>query len=181
VTPWFPVKRSTRAFQEISIRTLERHRAEAVAGPATALRYLAEQALADGAALPSLKYGVIALAGIGHPPLSAEDRDLLWSAFHVPVFEQFRGLRGELLASECHAHQGMHVHTGEAVFEGADGGLRELLLTSPRDGNHAPLKLATGLEAAIDDSPCACGETSPRLVGLQCKSVPLARGAAACA
>ena len=42
-------------------------------------------------------------------PLSAEQRDRLWELFGVPVFEQLRTPDGELMASECEAHDGLHL------------------------------------------------------------------------
>jgi hypothetical protein len=68
-------------------------------------------------------------------PLGAEGRERLWRTFRVPVFEQLIGPRGVLLATECIAHDGMHIESPH--FR--------------RDGN-------------IDGSPCGCGRTTPRLL-----------------
>jgi len=67
--------------------------------------------------------------------LTDADRDWLWSAFRVPVFEQIIGESGELLATECEAHNGMHVQSPN-------------LRSDPGD---------------LDLTPCACGRDSPRL------------------
>ena len=45
------------------------------------------------------------------------DRKLFWGAFGVPVFEQYLGLRNELLAAECDAHCGLHVVWGCDDFD----------------------------------------------------------------
>ena len=64
------------------------------------------------------------------------DRDRLWRAFGVPVFEQIVDANSSLLAAECEAHDGLHI-------EGR----------SWMAGDHE-----------IDRTPCPCGKQSPRLV-----------------
>ena len=68
-------------------------------------------------------------------PLRAADREWLWREFRVPVFEQVIGPRGELLATECEAHDGMHI-------------------VSP----------SMRLSGYVDAAPCACGLKTPRLL-----------------
>ena len=79
---------------------------------------------------------VIVLARPGEALLATEDRDRLWRGFRVPVFEQIIGWGGELLASECEAHDGLHLESEE--FDASAYGL--------------------------DRTPCACGQKSPRLI-----------------
>lgn len=64
-----------------------------------------------GTPIPSLRNAVIALVGPGEPRLTEEDRERLWRAFHVPVFEQRIGRSGGLLAWECEAHDGLHIES----------------------------------------------------------------------
>jgi hypothetical protein len=71
--------------------------------------------------------------------LAPVDREALWRAFHVPVFEQIIGARGQLLAAECEAHDGVHIR-----MEG---------VTAPG--------------FALDESPCACGLKTSRLASVQ--------------
>ena len=66
------------------------------------------------------------------------DRERLWSRFGVPLFEQIIADDCTLLAAECEAHHGLH------IFAGLDRAM------------------ASG---AIDESPCACGQASPRWTG----------------
>lgn len=61
--------------------------------------------------IPSLTHAVIVLTGPGGRRLIEQEREQLWRAFHVPVFEQVIGPRGELLAAECEAHDGLHVES----------------------------------------------------------------------
>ncbi|MBZ5608847.1 MAG: hypothetical protein LAP38_11345 [Acidobacteriia bacterium] len=63
-----------------------------------------------------LEHSVIVFTYEGQPGLSYDDRELLWRAFGVPVFEQRLGPKNELLAMECEAHSGLHVVHG---FSGA--------------------------------------------------------------
>ena len=85
--------------------------------------------------LPSLTHAVIVLWRPGQERLGEADRDRLWDVFRVPVFEQVIGKSGELLASECEAHDGLH-------------------LRSPR----VPLE-----NEYVDASPCPCGQKTSRI------------------
>jgi len=87
--------------------------------------------------IPSLSNAVIALVRPAERSLSEEDREHLWRAFRVPVFEQRIDDSGCLLASECEAHDGLHV---------ASPGV------SARSGE------------ILQTDPCGCGRTTPRLV-----------------
>ena len=89
---------------------------------------------------PSLSHAVIALTRLGEPRLSEAGRDRFWAAFRVPVFEQIIGERGELLAAECEAHDGLHIESEKP----------------PPDKMPDKMK--------VDASPCACGRKTPRLV-----------------
>jgi hypothetical protein len=106
----------------------------------------APQAIA--ATLPQLE----ALAGVVHlthavivfrkdcePRLKPDERERLWRAFRVPVFEQVIAPDGAVLAAECEAHSGLHIE-------------------SP--------KLAVG-DHEVDRSACGCGRTTPRLIDVE--------------
>ncbi|MBM3813306.1 MAG: hypothetical protein FJW20_16905 [Acidimicrobiia bacterium] len=156
IDPWFHLKPG------IPIATgaaAEFDAADCIAGPLEPLRNLARNGR-----LP-LRHSVIVFTGIGRLAARPADRDLLWRAFEVPLYQQLRGFQGELLAAECERHQGLHI-LPDAVVE-----LRgeELLLTSLRNFRHPVLRLASGLTGRIDHEPCACGRKSPRIVGLKNK------------
>ncbi len=55
-----------------------------------------------------LQHSIVVLTYEGEAGLSNDDRDLFWSAFGVPVFEQYLSAKNELLATECDAHAGLH-------------------------------------------------------------------------
>ena len=71
----------------------------------------------------------------GEAQLTGEERERLWRAFRVPIFEQIIGPRGKLLAAECEAHDGLHIETSGLRWEGYR------------------------LEQAV----CACGRKTPRI------------------
>ena len=58
---------------------------------------------------PPISHALVAFRYQGDSPLKHEDRERLWRAFGVPVFEQYLDNRNELLATECIAHAGLHV------------------------------------------------------------------------
>jgi hypothetical protein len=109
-------------------------------------------------------YGVVAFTGISHQAIEAADRDLLWAAWRVPVFEQFRGFQGELLAAECEAFEGLHFDPELAVWEERGSESRELVVTSLLNLRHPAWRLATGRGGRVEHAACACGSTLPRIV-----------------
>ena len=68
--------------------------------------------------------------------ISARDRERLWRAFRVPLYEQIVGEHGTLLAAECEAHSGLHIESKRFMV-----------------GDHE-----------TDRRPCGCGKASPRVV-----------------
>jgi hypothetical protein len=88
------------------------------------------------AGVVSVTHSIIVFRDEEEPRLTQGERDRLWQAFRVPVFEQMIGEDGTLLAGECEAHNGLHIESSR--FSAGD---RE-----------------------IDATPCGCGRTEPRLV-----------------
>src|SRR5713101_3157805 len=91
--------------------------------------------------IPPLSHAVIALTRPSELRLADADRDRLWAAFRVPVFEQIIGEGGELLATECEAHEGLHIESAKL-----------------------PLDKMIPDKMTIDASLCACRRTTLRLV-----------------
>ncbi len=89
--------------------------------------------------IPPLSHALIALTRPAEARLTEADRDRFWAAFRVPVFEQIIGERGELLAAECEAHDGLHIESARLALD----------------------------EMTVDVSPCACGRKTPRLVAAE--------------
>lgn len=59
-----------------------------------------------------MKHAIIVFSPDFDSCLTKRERDKLWLAFGVPVFEQVLGPGNELLASECEAHDGLHLISG---------------------------------------------------------------------
>jgi len=85
--------------------------------------------------IPALTHALIVLARPGDALVTGLQREKLWTAFHVPVFQQIVNGRGLLLASECEAHDGLHIESAHVVAIGAP----------------------------LDRTTCGCGRTTPRL------------------
>jgi hypothetical protein len=101
----------------------------AVAGTFEQLRELARSGVS------SLTHSVIVLWRAGEPRLSEADRDALWNAFRVPVFEQVIGKSGKRLAAECEAHDGLHIESPVLPTE----------------------------NECVEYTPCPCGRKTPRI------------------
>jgi hypothetical protein len=111
-------------------------------------------------ALPHLCEAVIVIQGLEEGILFPGERDMLWRTLGVPVFEQWVGLDGELLAWECGLHQGLHFQQDRAELEQIRG---ELVLTSWYGLCSPAPRLATGWTAEIDTRCCRCGDPNPLL------------------
>ncbi len=131
-----------------------------------ALRRICALVEARALALPNLCEAVIVLQGLEEGLLYAGERDMLWRCLGVPVFEQWLGLDGELLAWECGVHQGLHFRANRAELEEIDG---ELVLTSWFGLRTPILRVATGFSAIADHRICACGDEQPVLLNLSMK------------
>jgi hypothetical protein len=96
-------------------------------------------ALAGDQDPPALTHSLVVLQRAGETLLATADRERLWRAFHVPVFAQIVGERGELLAAECEAHDGLHIETPDLVWTGY----------------------------TLETDLCACGRKTPRLAPVE--------------
>jgi phenylacetate-coenzyme A ligase PaaK-like adenylate-forming protein len=177
VLPWFRLASPVRTLMHASVEEVAQSRPAVLAGSVGALRTVAA-AVADGAVkIESLEFGVIAFTGLGRPGLTAADRDLFWTAFGVPVFEQFRGFQGELLAYECEGHEALHWNADTAHWERATDGT--LVLTSLANLRYPALRLATGVPMEVVEGMCACGRNAARAVLRLPAEAGLGRGRAA--
>ena len=161
VAPWFDARHGP-VFSSFSDPELAAWSPDVIAAPLEALLELAEAVLHGGAEGPEAQIGLAPLTGVGRPPIHPAQRNLLWLALRMPVFEQFRGPAGELLAWECEAHTGLHVVSGRAEFSLRRGD-PEIRLRLGRDSLYVP----TGIAGRIETEPCACGRPGPRLCDLR--------------
>jgi len=105
LTPGFRESRQVRIFLDGWTRRARRFDPSSIAGPLEQLQSLARDAWQIERAVVVFTYG-------GGSGISTRDRDSLWKAFGVPVFEQYLSPRTRLLAAECDAHSGLHVVSG---------------------------------------------------------------------
>jgi hypothetical protein len=132
LAPGFHSTRNMRVFPLGWDQRARRFHPQSVAAPPAELRRLADQGL-------HLESAVIVLTHPGEEELTAEDRDMFWCVFGVPVYEQYLDHKNRLLAMECDAHSGLHVLRGGEI----DQEWREHL--------------------RLEREACACGDRSPRV------------------
>jgi len=102
LAPGFKGSKLVKVFDSGWTEDVERFAPASIAGPVEELRRVAELGF-------ELRHSVIVLTGSNRQGLSDDDRQFLWESFGVPVFEQQIGPDNELLATECDAHEGLHV------------------------------------------------------------------------
>jgi len=155
---------SVRVFNPGWIDQVRQFRPEALAGPVAVLMQLAEAARDTGGAIPTVTRAIVAFTGLEHGALTEAGRDTLWQVFQVPVFEQYFGADGSLLAWECEAHEGLHTVEDNAIIEQSPDS--ELILTSLTDHRHPTIRLVTRLAARLQSGACECGQPGPRLISV---------------
>ncbi len=165
--PGYAETGETRCISPDDGETVGHFAPESLAGPIDELLHLARLIRRGRLALNSIRHSLVVFRPIASGLLSETDRSALWHAFHVPVFEQLRGPAGELIASECDAHLGLHLCPRDAILE-VDPSRRspELLFTSLAALASPVMRLATGWSPRIGRDPCACGSGLPRLLDL---------------
>jgi len=138
---------------DAAIKALREDAPEAIVATLSNAIQLADARLSDPSRLSAPSFGLIVLTDVAGPGFGERHRDLLWRAFHAPVFEQLRNWDGDVIARECEAHDGLHLLSGIDVRleEG------ELWVDNRR----------TNIEAAMVSDPCECGAETIRLHGLR--------------
>jgi hypothetical protein len=130
----------------------------AVAGTLDQLRALV------GLPIPSLTHALIVLlrpdraSNWAQYALTQSERDWFWRVFGLPVFEQVIGKRGRLLATECEAHNGMHVRT-KRCYSATKTGSGELMICRSEEIGSSRIERTTKLVVAL----CPCGRETPRI------------------
>jgi hypothetical protein len=157
------VPRGVTVIQENMLGRLHLGGTRLIAATPPVLRRLCAAVEARALALPNLCEAVVVLGSVEDGFLFPGEREMLWQVLGVPVFEQWVGLDGELLAWECRAHQGLHFNGSRAELEEVN---HELVVTS-WFGLRTPVpRLATGLVGEADTRVCRCGDERPLLRGL---------------
>ena len=105
LAPGFRETRLARVFPEGWNERAKRFDPASIAGPLEQLMSLA----CDGW---PLEQALVVFTYAGVHAISPRDRESLWQAFGVPIFEQYLSSKNKLLATECDAHSGLHVVSG---------------------------------------------------------------------
>jgi hypothetical protein len=164
---------SARTFSVDDVAALSRFRPQTFAATLETLRRL----LAPGGLPAGVRSGLdsplIVLSDLSSGFLSAEERDWLWTETGLPLFEQWRGFGGELLAWECEARDGFHFDPREVRIEtsGPEPG-DPLMLTTLTGADCRFHRLPTGYTGHLDTRTCACGSSLPRAVQLAAIGLP---------
>ncbi len=156
----FRADRNMREFGAADIAWLRSYAPEALVAPLDVALSLADRKRRGLIDLPSLKTAIVTLTSFETSPLADSDRDVLWRAFGVPVFEQMRGWDGAIIARECEIHDGLHIDESAAILEIHQN---ELLATQLAATGEPILRARTGLTGWIVTGLCECGADSPRL------------------
>lgn len=130
----------------------------------SAMLMLHELAAAQG--LESVHIPAIAFTG---ETLLEDERAALMDWFGGVVFGQYGSGEHHVSAGECEALAGYHIHPEFSVTELASTPAgRQVVSTSLLNDVMPLIRYQIGdLAEGIDETPCACGRTWPRLTGLQ--------------
>ena len=143
--PNFHIAANMRTFDTGDTGGLIDYAPDALAAPLATALCLADQKLRGLLDLPSLKFAIVVFSSLDPNDggtLAALNRDLLWKAFGLPVFEQLRGWNGKVIARECEVHNGLHLDASSQAAEWE------------------------GLSAVVEKAQCECGMETPRLCHL---------------
>lgn len=162
-----------REFTPDDLNWLQSYAPEALVAPLDLALSLADRRRRGRFDLPSLKTAIVVLTSFESTPLADHQRDLLWKAFGVPIFEQLRGWDGAVLARECEVHDGLHIDDTTAIFQLHE---QELLVTELGTAGEPIIRTRTGFTGEIATGLCECGAETPRLrqVSMVCSRAALA-------
>jgi phenylacetate-coenzyme A ligase PaaK-like adenylate-forming protein len=117
----------------------------------------------------------------GAEPLLPGDREVVEQAFGPAVFDTYGNREVMLIASECEAHQGLHVQAEHLVVElvvrdeatgatraAAPGEVGEIVLTDLHNFAMPFIRYVNGdLATAADGTACPCGRGLPRIASVE--------------
>lgn len=97
--------------------------------------------------------------------LTQEARALIESTFDAKVFNRYGSREFAVIASECDAHQGLHVNAENLLVEslGQAGEPGELVVTDLKNFAMPMIRYRTMDVGIVHERPCTCGRTLPLL------------------
>lgn len=130
-----------------------------IRGYATSLHYVARY-IENHAIRVHKPRAVISSTEVLHPRM----RDTIERVFGCRVFDSYGCREVSQIATECDAHNGLHI-VFENQYVELDG--QDILVTNLNNFVMPFIRYRVGdLASAIDASPCTCGRMSPRIVSL---------------
>jgi len=117
----------------------------------------------------------------GAETLFDHQREMIQEVFGCPVFETYGSREFMLMAAECPAHQGMHVSAENLMMEiladgrpAEPGELGEVVVTDLHNFAQPFIRYRVGDTSAwLDQGPCACGRSLPRITKVEGKVVDM--------
>ena len=105
----------------------------------------------------------------GAERLLPHQRELIEQGLGCPAFETYGSREFMLMASECPAHQGLHVSAENLILEvdAPRGQVGELLVTDLHNYAQPFIRYRGGDLASWLPGPCPCGRSLPRLAGVE--------------
>lgn len=105
--------------------------------------------------------------------LHAHERRVIEEVFACPVFDRYGCEEVSLIASECEAHEGLHINSDSLYVEVVDeqGPVRagcpgKVLLTDLTNRAMPIIRYEVGDVGILSDSACSCGRTYPLLTSV---------------
>lgn len=153
---------------ELQVVVLARLQVQGYVGTPSFLKLLAEKAEEVG--LDARRDLRLEVAFCGAEPLSEALREELEGRLGMLVRQAYGTADTGLLAHECPAAEGMHI-LDEAIVEVLDPDTEKPLppgevghvVASVLDRTKPVIRFGTGDLSTLDDTPCPCGRTAPRL------------------
>ncbi|MFN0185334.1 MAG: phenylacetate--CoA ligase family protein [Aquabacterium sp.] len=148
------------------IDAIERYRPDAVVGYVAPLMLVASRLLERGRALRGIRCVLT-----GAEALLAPERAAISRAFGCEVFETYGSREVMLMATECEAHDGLHIQADQLLLETVDaqgrpvaaGDSGDLAVTDLHNDGMPMVRYLNGDRGTLALGPCRCGRGLPRL------------------
>lgn len=110
-------------------------------------------------------------------PVYDFQREKLLATYAEEVYERYGSRESGMAALECPARKGMHYFTESVCFEAVSRGPevpgKSLVVTDLVNYGMPIIRYQMGDFGEIDDTPCSCGRSTPRITGIQGRELDL--------
>ncbi len=96
--------------------------------------------------------------------LFPEYRKMIEEVFQAPLFNQYGCGECNSIAFECKEHNGMHISVEHCILESDEN--NNFIVTNLDNYSQPFIRYKNGDVGEIDDSPCGCGLSAPRITHL---------------